>query len=326
MILKDFQKVINKQLITDNIDYLTELIVANLIKEGIDYDSIDVRPTSYFKRGFKRDIERIYYDDDKKTLNFDITRNALYDTLPESLFHEENSYEDITKYKDNKSWLETKRKKYEIEEAQARMFFFPFEKEFFRQRVDIELKEQFYYTNFEKDLPTLRNIVDEIWGINENLTARQYFSLFRWLPNTYQIVGNIRKTEICLSDILEVKVSIEFKTALVNQLDGDTISAFMCGRESILGVDTVIGDTVDDGTYRWILHIGTLNKAQVRDFLPDGTKYKLLKIIEKIFIPFEVDFETNLLLEKKNTIADSDGICFELNDNVNSVLGFTTVL
>lgn len=326
MTLQEQQTKISRQLTTDNIDYLTEFIVANLIREGYDYDSIDIRAVSYFKRGFKRDIEKVYFDDNKKSLNFHITRNALYDTLPVGLFHEENAYEDLLKNKDNKKWLEKKRKKYEIEEQHARTFFYPFEKEFFRQRVGIELKEQFYYANFEKNLPALKSIVDEMWGINENLTARQYFSLFKWLPSTYRTVGNVKKTEECLADILDAPVRIEVKAALENELDSETVPVFVCGRESLLGVDTVIGNTVNDGTFRWILHIGRLNKEQIKDFLPGGTKYNLLKIIEKIFIPFEVDFETNFLLKMKLSMHDADGICFELNDRINSILGFTTIL
>ncbi|WP_337040326.1 type VI secretion system baseplate subunit TssG [Emticicia sp. 17c] len=326
MSLREKQKRINRQLATDNIDYLTEFIIANLIKEGYDYDNIDVRAISYFKRGFKKDIDSLYYDDNKKILNFHVTRNALYDTLPESLFHEENAYEDLQKNTDNKHWLEKKRKKHEIEEKQARMFFFPFEKEFFRQRVDIELKEQFYYTSFEKNLPALKNIVDDIWGINENLTARQYFALFKWLPNIYKVVGNRTQTELCLTDILEAPIKIEVKSALESELPEDNTAFFVCGGDNLLGVNTVIGNKVNDGTFRWILHIGPLNKEQVKEFLPRGTKHNLLKIIERIIIPFEVDAETNLILKRKESQHDQEGICFELNDNVNSVLGFTTVL
>jgi hypothetical protein len=326
MTLNEQQKKITKQLQSDGLDYLTEIVVANLIKEGYNFENIDIKSVSYFKRGYKNDIEQVFYDDRQDSLVFEITRNALYDTLPEGLFHDDNAYEDLIKYKDNKQWQSKKRKKREVEEAQARTFFFPFEKEFFRQRVDIELKEQFYYTNFEKDLPTLKSIVDDIWGINENLTAKQYFALFRWLPKTYQIVGNRKKTEECLSDILETNVKIEVKSASISEFEGENTPSFICGRESVLGVDTVIGNHVNDGTFRWSLAIGTLNKVQIRDFLPRGTKFNLLKIIERIFIPYEVEFETNLELERKKSPSDPDGITFELNDNTNSILGFTTIL
>lgn len=323
-IFQEQQKIISNKVSKDKLDYLTEIFVADLIKAGFEYDDIDVKPQSLFKRGYKKDIEKVSTDGER--LIFEISRNGLYDTLPESLFHEEVSYEEIARNKDNKRWVEKRRKKHDIEEEQARIFFFPFEKEFFRLRVDIELKEQFYYTNFERDLPTLKNIVSDIWGIDENLTARQYFTLFKWLPKTYQVAGNRNLTRECLSEILETKVEIAYNNAQPIEMGEDTDAVFTCGDGAILGTETVLGNMVDDGTYRWVLNVGPLTKSAVKDFLPNGTKFNLLKIIERIFIPIEVDFMTNLTLQTKKTSNDIDGVCFELNDAINGVLGFTTVL
>ncbi len=318
------QNIINQKVSKDNLDYLAEIFIADLIKAGFNYDDIDVKAQSLFKRGYKKDIEKVYVD--KNKLHFDISRNGIYDTLLEGLFHEELAYEEVVRNKDNKLWAEKRRKKHDIEEQQARLFFFPFEKEFFRLRVDVELKEQFYYTNFEKDLPTLRNIVNDIWGINENLTARQYFSLFKWLPNTYKVAGNRNLTIECLSEILETVINISFEKAPPVEINTNENHVLTCGDGAILGTETVLGNVVDDGTFKWILNIGPLAKQEVKDFLPNGTKYNLLKIIEKIFIPIEVDFEANLRLRPKKSNDDKDGVCFELNDNINGVLGFTTVL
>ncbi len=323
-IFQEQQKIISNKVNKDKLDYLAEIFIADLIKAGFEYDDIDVKTQSLFKRGYKKDIEKISTDGGR--LIFEICRNGLYDTLPESLFHEEVSYEEIARNKDNKRWVEKRRKKHDIEEEQARSFFFPFEKEFFRLRVDIELKEQFYYTNFEHDLPTLKNIVSDIWGIDENLTSRQYFSLFKWLPKTYKVAGNRNLTKECLSEILETNVDITCDKAHPIEMNDNTASVFTCGDGAILGIETVLGNMVEDGTYRWILNVGPLTKLTVKDFLPNGTKFNLLQIIERIFIPIEVDFETNFILQTKRTNNDSDTVCFELSDSINSVLGFTTVL
>lgn len=128
-IFQEQQKIISNKVSKDKLDYLTEIFVADLIKAGFEYDDIDVKPQSLFKRGYKKDIEKVSTDGER--LIFEISRNGLYDTLPESLFHEEVSYEEIARNKDNKRWVEKRRKKHDIEEEQARIFFFPLKRNSF---------------------------------------------------------------------------------------------------------------------------------------------------------------------------------------------------
>ncbi|MGB1309498.1 MAG: hypothetical protein ACPG6B_11345, partial [Oceanihabitans sp.] len=109
-----------EELITVYQNLKAEVIIAELQKNSnLTNKDVVVHHKSAFKRSHRRDILDIGLIEDNK-LHVNLSRNGLYDQLPEGLFH--------TKDTKNTSITYTElRKTYKKEEQDARHFFLPLE-------------------------------------------------------------------------------------------------------------------------------------------------------------------------------------------------------
>jgi hypothetical protein len=119
-------------------DIKAEVIIADLIENKVNPADIVFIPDGSFKRNYTHDIlfaEVRKLNNSQQVVNIHTSRDGLYDSLPEGLFHEQ-THERITSGKD----MAEDSKKLKLEEKEARNFFLPFENEIFFQRVILELE------------------------------------------------------------------------------------------------------------------------------------------------------------------------------------------
>src|SRR5690606_20293892 len=131
-------------------DVRAEVVVGELLDNQVQQDAVTVQMENVFSRAFARDILHVQLDDSQPYhpfITLQLSRDGLYDRLPEGLFHEFSPQqrgavrEMVASYK-----------KQQQEETEARKFFRPLEHEFFLQRVFLERREKhLLFDAFGKD-------------------------------------------------------------------------------------------------------------------------------------------------------------------------------
>ena len=72
-------------------DIRVEVIAADLIDNGLDREHLIMKPLSLFKRRFAKDIHQaktIENNTSADDLYIEVTRDGIYDILPEGFFHQ----------------------------------------------------------------------------------------------------------------------------------------------------------------------------------------------------------------------------------------------
>ena len=188
-------------------DLKAEVIISEIL-EQIDSkeQNILVDYKGQFKRPYRKDVlgaELINYNYDlTEYVKINLSRDGIYDTLPESLIHELSSEKPQKTVSDMTEQFKAHKK----EEEYARKFFFPFENEFFikaLERENIE-KEILLELNGSKPL----DFFYDFWHIDRDLPPILVSKLIRILPYLHKIVGNLQMTVNCLSYLLDEKVEI----------------------------------------------------------------------------------------------------------------------
>jgi type VI secretion system protein ImpH len=104
-----------------------------------------------------------------------------------------------------------------------------------------------------------------------------------------------------LTDYFGIPVEIEQFVGSWCRLDPETQCRMEegSGYSDELGVGAVIGDEVWEPQSRVRIKLGPLSLTQYLGFLPDGTAYAPLKAITKFFSGDGLDFEVQLILERR---------------------------
>lgn len=282
-------------------------VLITEIQENTNFleESLVVKNESSFSRSYRRDLINIKYNTDKDWLEFKLSRDGLYDSLPEGLFHSTRNQKNAT--------YASIRKKFKQEERDARLFFTPLENEFFYQKKEIEKNER-------KLLYELSNLKDDFlvdfWNLNKNIPKEYALKLIKLLPYSHKISGDFELTRLSLEQILGVKVS--FKKKLKNNL----ISQDKAPNKNIsnkLGVNMVLNSNEKQVFYPYLeAKIGPINSNYIDEYL---TKKGILEFIDTFFnyfMPFEIEVITKLIVENKEG--------FELNNTNLPVMGISTKL
>ncbi|MFK7000705.1 hypothetical protein [Flavobacterium oreochromis] len=294
-------------------DIRAEVIVNDLLANGIISDNqFIIQKESQFSRAYRRDILEVdikdFNLDKREYLNFTLSRDSLYDLMPEGVFHQsKNEYPDkgvnkmISEYQTQKK-----------EEKAARAFFQPFENEFFAYGVSLEDFE----TNFLLELnnPSVSDLFYQFWGITDEIPDYLASKLIHFLPYTYQIVGNIGLATDLLSFFLNEKVAIINKGS---QQYSDEKLAISLG-DAQLGIDFISGVEYDDYSLHLEVQIGPLKNSSFLDYILDGKIKKFLDLYYEYFFPMETDLQTHILIP-------DDQQNFEFT-NKNTILGYNTII
>jgi len=294
-------------------DLKAEVVVASFI-DAMQYGNefnYYINPISQFERSYRKDIvksEVVDFEfDSEQYLKIDLSRDGIYDTLPEGILHyRQNNQKSISADEMAKHYQERKK-----EEQSARMFFLPFENELFEQSLDLENKEKAYLLNLNGEKPL--EFLYEFWGIDKKLPAHLSAKFIRLIPYIYEITGNLPLIETCLSYLLEEKVSIE---RIDNQDQTNEDSKKGLG-EQRLGIDFVSGNHYADYSINMEVKIGPLENTEFQSYLHSGEMNKFLSIFYEYVFPMEIDVITTIILPTYQEV-------FKLEEFDQSVLGINT--
>lgn len=301
----DELEAIFEELISVYQNLKAEVIVADLKKNTtIHEDDIIIKNKSTFKRSHRRDILDFGNVDEDGKLHINLSRNGLYDHLPEGLFHTK----DTSKGSIGFSEL---RKTYKEEESKARHFFSPLENEFFSQKLKIESKEQDLLNNF-------LNLEDEFlikfWKVDASIPKKYLLKLLKLLPYSYKIAGDLELTSLCLENIINKKVKIKKvyspKTTFKRKLNST---------DNYLGTSFTLTnkkDSILQPVYQ--VEIGPVLEDNIEDYLQKDGFTKFLNVFYDYFFPIEVEIKTSFKVNLK------DG--FLLSKEKEPIIGLTTLI
>ena len=254
-------------------DLKAEVILADLISNGLESDDFVVIPKGTFKRRYSRDIAYVTpmkLQNGQVPAGIYVNRDAIYDTLPEGLFHEK------TETGEPKSASKGS-KKLKAEEKATRNFFLPFENELFSQKINLELEERKILLSFSENL--FDDLNSDFWNFDP-LTNRDYLSrIAKFLHFSHKIAGNLSLTGKCLSAILNETVDatlVESRTTIKENRNKGEISGCTLGNKS-LGVDFVCGESFNTNNQFLQFTIGPLKNTRITDYLENGTVSTFLK-------------------------------------------------
>ena len=186
-------------------DIRVEILAADLIEQGIDAETLVFKPVSRFKRRFSNDItgvKVIETQDDQQQLYIEVTRDGIYDSLPQGLFHQPKIKAGAKKRADMVENVRTTR----AEEQSARQFFQPMENELYHLRTTVERTERRLFFDLERS--ERNDLLINFW----NLEAYRRFAtlplLVRLMPILYRLSGHLEYTKTCYELLLRVPIAI----------------------------------------------------------------------------------------------------------------------
>ncbi|MGB0932147.1 MAG: type VI secretion system baseplate subunit TssG [Chitinophagales bacterium] len=285
-------------------DIKVEVCLADLLEDNkIDKNSILISPQSVFKRTFNKDILGVKYKYDTfiseiTQLYVNISREGIYDALPEGLFHapiEKKSFDDT----------DGMRKEVEIhrkEEQAARKFFLPIENEIYRHRIDLELEERKALIGFSDNVT--QNLFLKFWDLeafyhtaDRILDERQVSILLYILPVVHQIAGNLPLTALCFKTIMKQEFDLSIAPPKAKQVNEKEVPALSKRLGNLtLGVNFICGSQFNDGVPHIQVSIGPMPRKNVKDYLIGGKAYQTLLILYHFFLPLEATVETKVLI------------------------------
>lgn len=215
--------------------------------------------------------------DDDPYLSFESPREGLYDQLPSFLFHALVPVQG--EHADPDLILEQFREAH-IAEAQARLFFWPFDTEIYYLRV---LRCQ--YERQQDHLDDHRVLLEqfaEAWPILGALNPFQAGLFVQLLPFVHQLRGDLPWLSRFLEVFLGVPVSFTTGQRIVHpMLTEPALALGQCQ----LGLSAMTGNAVSDAYDGIGVNVGGVPPARVAEFLPHGSATALLGQILDYFMP-----------------------------------------
>lgn len=280
-------KDIVKSISSTHTDVRAEVVIADLLEKNIGVDKINIIHEGSFVRNYKKDLIDVYVDFVKEVVTLHITRNSIYDNLPEGLFHP------VSRRMTSESRI-AEFEKQRIEEQKARKFFQPFDREFMLQKVEIERQVRKLFQDPMSEL--------EKWYSNEKKIPREFFrQLVKFLPFTNRIKGNALLTAECLSKVIGEKVSVQCKYKTLSFEQEQPVNVGRLG-SSNLGENVLCGNKLTEDIMCWDFTVELMEDCRLEIFV-DTEKGFMKDLISKFydyFVPFEIVITTKIICLKKN--------------------------
>ena len=276
-------------------DIKAEVIVADLIDKGMGTDQLLVVHKGSFGRNYSKDIAEVDLDMVKNYIVFHISRDSLYDVLPEGLFHDVSRFNKLDA--DGRKIEFRKQKK---EEADARKFFLPFDHEFFHHKTRLELE----ILDLIRDPSPIFNPLFKLNLSLPEIYERKFISV---LPFTNEIKGNIELTASCLSEILGKE--IKFSSHHVDRkYDSSGIAGPSSKEKELLGESFICSSHFSEDTITWKFSIISEDDHDISAYA-DFTQGFIKQLISKyydFFIPVEIEVETEFVCHAKREFVLGD--------------------
>ncbi len=260
-----------------SVNLKAEVLSCLLNELGLDSKSIQTNFTSSFNRTFRNDVYKAEYNEEKQEVNLFISRNGLYDMLPEGLSHAEvveNSPSISVKN------LLSTYKKQKQEEKEARLFFKPFESYLFNFLTQIESKEKSLLNNNNE----FKNFFRKFWDIDEKSDGKEFVFMLQILPYVASLKGNTKKAVDLLSNHLSKKITLKkmwIELALPKKSGNKQI---------ILGQDFVMGNTSDQlPSIEFLIH--DVTDTELESYSKGGYYYNFIQQFLEFFLPVELEYQ-----------------------------------
>jgi hypothetical protein len=299
-------------------DIRAEVLLADLILEGLSPADLLIFFDSAFKRGYSNDIlkvEKLTLNNVKEILGISLARDGFYDLLPEGLFHTSPDAASSS----GTGMASDSKKDSKIEE-ETRKFFLPFENEFFYQRVQLELQERLILQKLNDN--SLDDFFLDFWKIDRSLPKELIVKLSSVLPFIRDITGDFIMTSKCLGAILgeEVTHTIQYASKQhIETVNDQADDGCFLGKTS-LGMSSVIGSDSPENCKLIRFSIGPLKSTGIDPYLENGDIARFIDCFFSYFIPLEIDaeFEAIMPREQQEFILGYD--------KAHPILGYSTVI
>ena len=263
-------------------DIRMEIILADLIGNGLSLEDVVFVSNSLFKRNYHFDIEEIreteYEITRKKKISFIINREGIYDQLPEDLFHQPADGLQAIDHAASIREIKTQ----ENAESQSRLFFLPIEQEFYRHRVMLETAERQFLFQTNNALPG--EIFDRLWRFPSILDGLQKTKLGVLMPVLHKISGNLPLAAAVIESITGDTISIEQRPPAQWDILSQPALA-----EMRLGDTTVLGGRLSDQQSSLVLTIFVSSTQEGADYLPGGRRLAIHQFLSNLVMPLEAE-------------------------------------
>ncbi|MEO8516475.1 MAG: hypothetical protein ABI426_07015 [Flavobacterium sp.] len=288
--MNDIEKIKNK-INSIPFDLKAEVLLAALLdtckKDGSDFL---INFEGQFKRPYRTDVlgcEIVDYDyDASQFLKINISRDGIYDALPEGIFH----YPKTERLNQSVDDMTKEYRSQQKEEESARQFFLPFENEFFLSGIIREKEEKEFLFKLNQGKPL--DFFYDFWDLDKSLPQILVSKLIRLLPFVHKIVGKLDKTAYCLTYLLDEAVEI----VELGYQDQSQSEQNVTLNDCRLGLDMISGMSYMDYSLNLEFKIGPLKNSNFHDYIHDGGIRKFLNLFYEYFLPIEIDVKTSILL------------------------------
>jgi hypothetical protein len=306
-------------------DLRLEVILAELLAYGYAFDDFLVRPVGLFARRYRRDLGAVSDEQFERGSRpvtrtvLELHREGMYDALPQQVFHQPGtSTHDTTP--GVRAMVEDIRLQRRKEKA-TRLFFLPFEQEFFRLRVRIEQEERRYFTNLTARW--YNEALARFWGIADcGLPPGPLTNLLYLLPLAHSITGDLVRTQLCFESVLGIPVQLRTIAPQRHALPAATTAAQPASGGTLgslaLGRDLVLGGDYQETLPALEISLHGLSVADLEAYLTGEWTAKALALLCEYFVAFETD----IVVRYEMAAAEPS---FYLGEGEHApVLGFTT--
>lgn len=277
-------------------DLRLEVILAELLAYGYAFDDFLVRPVGLFSRRYRRDLGAVSDEPFERGNRpvvrtvLELHREGLYDALPQQVFHQPGT----TTHGPTpgaRAMVEDIRLQRRKEKA-TRLFFLPFEQEFFRLRVRIEQEERRYFTNLTARW--YNEALARFWGIADSgLPPGPLTNLLYLLPLAHGITGDLARTQLCFESVLGLPVQLRTIVPQRHALPVATTAAQPTGGGMLgslaLGRDLVLGGDYQETLPALEITLHGLAVADLEAYLTDEWPARALALLCEYFVAFETD-------------------------------------
>ena len=291
-------------------DIRAEIIANELLESNtVISQEIAISNEGQFSRAYRSDILGVIIRDDnydkEEYLQILLSRDSIYDTLPEGFIHslkENNADKSVQQ-------MIREHKHQKKQENEARNFFNPFENEIFHYKTKIESVERDFLYKLNAGKPL--DFFYDFWGLPTIYPAVLVSKFIQLLPYAYKIVGDIDLACSCLSNIIEEEV--HYQTTTSKELSGEGEQIIL--GENRLGVDFISGKNYTDYSMNLTIEIGPILNSPFHNYINDGDVKKFIDCFCEHFFPMEVEVKIVLLINHKIEV---------FNFSNQPVLGYTT--
>ncbi len=274
-------------------DYRAEVIATGLLAGDADTPAIALarllfNPLGPNTRPYSRDFTTRQFlaatSDDDPYLSFESPREGLYDQLPPFLFH---ALVPVRGDHADPALILEQFQEAHSAEAQARLFFRPFDTELYYLRVLRYQRER--QQDHLEDHQMLLDQFAEGWPIMRFLDPFQAGLFVQLLPFVHQLRGDLPWLSRLLEVFLGVPVSFTTGQRIAHLTLREPVLALGQCR---LGMNSLAGNTVGD-TYDVVgVHIGNVPPTRVAEFLPQGSATALFGQLLDYFMPAAAEIVT----------------------------------